>query len=331
MRDLAIVIPAFRKAFFYKAMQSLSDQTVKDFTVYIGDDCSPDNLESIVDQFRNKLAIKYTRFDTNIGSKNIVNQWKRCVELTGNEEWIWLFSDDDIAASTCVENFYQTKQSKHDKFDVYRFNTCVIDANDIVTSCTPVGPQIETSEEMAYHLLMGQRGNSMPDHIFRREVYNKKGGFVFTRFAQAADWATSILFSEEKGICIIPDSILFWRVSGQNISSLASKQKKAMIYGHLDFIHWLLNHFSYLKTGQTVISFEMIEKAARRNLINAIISHYEGFHINSFPVLFNVFYKDLRLSFKESIKSLLTILIHSKKANRKMFKLFTGRMNKAVV
>lgn len=276
MTELAVVIPAYKDTYFRLALQSLADQTDKRFKVYIGDDASPFNLKPIADSFANQLDISYTRFNNNIGAEKLVDQWKRCIALTKNEKWLWLFSDDDIADITCVENFLHIVSVNIDQFDVYRYNTSVIDKNGKWVVNTPVGPMIESSEEMAYHLLLGKRGNSMPDHIFSRQVYDKNAGFVNTDFAQAADWATSILFSREKGICIIPDARLFWRNSGENITSVAYHKKSVMMRGHLQFIKWLLVHFDYLKEGKHRISYPILKNAARINLRTVIINHYKG-------------------------------------------------------
>ncbi|QDA59352.1 glycosyltransferase family 2 protein [Hymenobacter jejuensis] len=308
MKKLAIVIPAYKEAYFDKSLESLASQTVKDFTVYIGDDCSPFDLKKTVDRYSDKLDIKYTRFEKNIGSENIVLQWKRCVELSKNEEWLWLFSDDDIVDLNAVESFFSViREDAKGVADVYRFNTCVIDGDGQVIGDTPIGPAEESSEEMAYNLLLGLRGNSMPDHIFSRKVYNENGGFVFTRYAQAADWATSILFSKSKGIHIIPNAKLYWRSSGVNISSIAYKNKNKMLYGHLQFIKWVINHFEYLKATPRTVKFEMIRDAARINLRNVIMHHYKGVDSKDIPKLISLLIKDLDMSLKESIMEIYGI------------------------
>ncbi|RYE17370.1 MAG: glycosyltransferase, partial [Sphingobacteriaceae bacterium] len=255
MKNLAIVIPAYKSKYFVKALSSLSSQTNKNFTVYIGDDHSPEDLKVISDQFAEVLDIQYTRFPNNIGAARLVEQWNRCIALTQDEEWLWLFSDDDLLDPTCVASFYQALAASKHGFDVYRFNTCIIDADDNVRTVMPVGPTIETSEQMAYHLLLGERGNSMPDHIFSRQIYKQHNGFVFTPYAQGADWAMSILFSQARGLYTIPDAKVYWRLSGTNISSVAADRKSAMLSGHLDFIAWVLNHFAYLKERRSSLSY----------------------------------------------------------------------------
>ena len=48
---LAIVIPAYKPDFLLKTLTSIYSQSCKDFNLYIGDDCSPYDLSSIISQF----------------------------------------------------------------------------------------------------------------------------------------------------------------------------------------------------------------------------------------------------------------------------------------
>ena len=54
---LAIIIPAYKACFFREVLDSIVRQSNRDFTVYIGDDASPDDLESIVSDYKDKLPI----------------------------------------------------------------------------------------------------------------------------------------------------------------------------------------------------------------------------------------------------------------------------------
>ncbi len=278
--ELAIIIPAYKAKYFRESIESLRKQTRKDFNIYIGDDNSPDNLKSIIDEF-NDLPIVYHRYSDNLGSKDLVGQWNRCVELSKSEKWIWLFSDDDIMDSNCVEKFYEIKKICH--VDVFRFNTTVIDGNGKSGKPSAIGPDYESSESMAYHILIGKRGNTMPDHIFSRKVYESNGGFVNTDFGQSADWATSILFSKENGIQIIPDAILYWRRSDVNITKNAYKNRDKTIKGYFQFIKWLVKHFQYLRYNNSEISYDQMLKALRANFLMVVTNHYRGLsmkHIN---------------------------------------------------
>jgi len=282
---LAVVIPAYKGTFLRKSLQSLAFQTRKDFKVYIGDDNSPDDLESICSEYKTKLNIHFTKFEFNIGAKKLVTQWKRCISLSKDEEWLWLFSDDDIADENCVEVFYKTIEQDKSGYDVYRFNTNIINDKDVVISVTPESPFIDTSENMALEILLGKRGNSMPDHIFSRHIYNKCGGFVETDFAQAADWATSILFSKEKGICTMQNAKVNWRMGNYNISGNASKNRSEKLIGYLQFLQWVLNHFMYLESQENS-EYQKIKRATVFSLLSVIKHHYKGLDFRSF---FNIY------------------------------------------
>ena len=94
---LAIIIPAYKARFFREVLDSIVRQSNRDFTVYIGDDASPDDLESIVSDYKDKLDIFYFRFEQNWGGRDLVAHWERCIELS-DEPLVWLFSDDDLRA-----------------------------------------------------------------------------------------------------------------------------------------------------------------------------------------------------------------------------------------
>lgn len=311
MHKLAIIIPAYKLEFFAQSLNSLSLQTNKNFSVYIGDDCSPFNLKSIVDSFRENLDIHYSRFDYNVGGQDLIKQWSRCVTLAQHEEWLWLFSDDDVVDSTCVEKFYNVLEENQDDFDIYRFNTCIINATGEITNVMPVGPTVETSEQMAYHLLLGERGNSMPDHIFSRRVYEKNGGFVPTAYAQGADWAMSILFSQEKGIYVIPEAKVYWRLSGTNISSVSPQKKTQMLSGHVQFVEWVIEHFCYLRHQTSDVTYDMMMNALIRNLSVVIISHYKGFDNKNIISCYRIMRQKLGWSRYKAISKILEIASHT--------------------
>ena len=71
---LAIIIPAYKATFLPAALDSIAMQTCKDFTLYVGDDCSPEPIGSIVEQYRDKIELIYQRFDTKY--KALPGSWR---------------------------------------------------------------------------------------------------------------------------------------------------------------------------------------------------------------------------------------------------------------
>ena len=171
--SLAIVIPAYKKQFLGDALLSVSKQSDNDFTVYIGDDASPENLFETVNGFTNKLNIVYKKFENNLGSINLTLQWERCINLVKDKEWIWLFSDDDLMDIDCVKNFKKTLLSTKSGFDLYRFNTKVIDTQGNIIQENPPHPPIESSIKLALARLEGKRGLYAIEYIFSKQTLPK--------------------------------------------------------------------------------------------------------------------------------------------------------------
>lgn len=299
MKELAIIIPAYKIKFLRQTLDSLVSQTNKNFNLYIGDDNSPFNLKELVSEYNDKLNIYYHRFPNNIGAKNIVNQWVRCVNLINDEKWIWLFSDDDIADNNCVETFFETIKMDSEKYDVYRFNTRVIDDNNKIIGDNE-SPFEESAFEMCLDILQLKRGHCMPDHIFSKSKYDELGGFIFTKYAQAADWATSINFATEKGICSMKNAKINWRYGSSNISGNAHLDNYDKVLGHIQFINWLLSHF---KNRVSKKDFEKLKLYSNFNLIQIIKIHYKGISLKTSYIVFKTLNKTDNNIFKSIINT----------------------------
>lgn len=103
IKKLAIVIPAYKGRFLKETLDSIAVQAHKDeFVLYIGDDASPERLDKIVESYQNKVNLVYHRFSENMGGKDLVAHWERCIQLSA-EPFIWLFSDDDLMPADGVE------------------------------------------------------------------------------------------------------------------------------------------------------------------------------------------------------------------------------------
>lgn len=221
MDKLAIVIPAFKKKFFDKTLKSFRGQTCKDFTIYIGDDASTENLEEIVREYRSYIHIVYHKFESNLGSADLVAHWERCIDLIRDEQWIWLFSDDDVVSPDCVDGFFETiKTYNGDSIfnKVFRFNLNITDKdlNSIHKYETPTIFSVEYFLEN--YFISHEFTNRAVEFIFSRSLYNEKGKFVNFPLAWGSDLATFLNLGQQGGFITIIRGEVFWRSSGDNIS-----------------------------------------------------------------------------------------------------------------
>ena len=261
MPRIAIVIPAFKTVFFKQTLESIANQTCKDFTLYIGNDASPHDLKSILDDFKDKIRIKYTRFEKNLGGIDLVAQWERCVDLVEEEEWIWLFSDDDIMESNCIENFYKTLVDEK-YFDLFHFNVEKIDQKNRIIEVCPKYPQVYQADDFLIDRLKGKLSTFAIEYIFRKAHFLNKGRFQNFDLAWGSDDATWIKLSNDRGINTIKNSKVYWRESAHNITPNKSGDIiTRKLFSHLEFAKWLLeeskNHHVEISTNFLKIHLEL--------------------------------------------------------------------------
>lgn len=248
--QLAIVIPAYKTIFLDKALKSIASQTCQDFTLYIGDDCSPHDIKSIVDQYKEKIDLVYKRFNTNLGGKDLVAQWERCIDMIQDEKWIWLFSDDDVMDENCVEEFYKAVNKSNSLY--FHFNIRQIDAKGCVQKTFPTYPKHISAVEYLNAKTAGQIASYVVEFIFERNLFLKAGRFENFDLAWGSDYITTLkLASLNKGIETIQNAKVNWRSSDENISPNKStkilKRKMMSVVKNLLWIKNFINNETNIK------------------------------------------------------------------------------------
>lgn len=269
--ELAIIIPAYKEAFLHAALLGISEQTCKDFTLYIGDDCSPYQLKPIIDSFQDKIDIVYKRFDDNLGSKDLVAQWERCIGMTQGEEWIWLFSDDDIMDPDCVKQFYQVKDTKLDA-KLIHYDVRKIDCQGQVLETFPSFGNYITCKEYVDRKLNGELVSFVVEFIVHRNIYTQAHGFESFDLAWGSDFISWVKFSDlAEGIYSCPSAYVNWRSSGINISTntdatIIYRKMKAVI----TYTTWLLRFTQKKKWGKQFFYSKYMfgELARNRDKVN---------------------------------------------------------------
>ena len=251
MYKLAIVIPAYKNNYFDKTLESIAKQTCKNFTLYIGDDCSPNSIGQIVSRYKNEINLEYIKFDYNIGARDLVKHWERCIDMVKDEEWIWLFCDDDLMDPDCVENFFKTI-SVSDDYDLYHFDVLkVSEKEDIIYPCTSF-PHILSSETFLLMRLKGNTNSFVSEYIFRKSFFLKNNRFQNFDLAWCSDDATWIKLGSRNGIKTIENSKIYWRVSPFNISMKKGNEiLQRKIEAQFLFIKWILKEGANYKINTT--------------------------------------------------------------------------------
>lgn len=248
-KTLAVIIPAYKGRFLEAALDSLARQSCKDFSVYVGDDCSPEDIRGTVSKHAAVMDIVYRRFEHNLGGTDLAAHWERCIEMS-SEPYILLFSDDDILPYDAVERFRKVLK-KYPEGDFFRMQLALVDEDGSMLRCNP--PLAEGRTDAAVMLrdkLSGRISSATCEHIFSKALYRKCGGFVHFPHAWCSDDATWFRMAKLSGGAIsIPGLPALWRnVSGNNISNSREYdlEKEAATAG---FITHLYENYPELRNG----------------------------------------------------------------------------------
>jgi len=240
---LAIVIPAYKIEYFHYVLDSLSNQTDKRFNVYVGIDASKADFESLIKVYQNRINIIFKRFDENLGGKDLVAQWNRCLELIQNEKWIWLFSDDDMMNDNCVELFYQ-ELGKNEKYDLYHFDVDILNENNEIVRNTKPYPDKILAIDFLKKKNTAQLDSFVVEYIFKRSTFEKLGGFQCFDMAWGTDIATWAKLGKNKGLKTIKGAKVLWRQSSLNITP--AKDKPILLRklsANVCFFNWCKGYF----------------------------------------------------------------------------------------
>lgn len=279
-KNLAIVIPAYKSTFLPAALDSIAAQTCKDFTLYVGDDCSPNPIKETVDRYKSKIDIMYHRFETNLGGKDLVAQWERCIDMTQGEEWLWLFSDDDVMDAGCVEAFYRAVDGSGDA-DIYHFDINVIDESGRVVKQAAPYPAGLSSWDFCKLRTDCKLLSFVVEYVYRRKTFMESGRFVNFDMAWGSDVATVTRLIGAKTLGLVKGARVNWRQSGENISpdkSPAVSRRKLMAVA--DYTAWGNGHFS--TPGRWSSYLFMVFLKRYRQYYRPLSSHDRNAVINSF-------------------------------------------------
>lgn len=231
----SFVLPAYKARYFKEAIDSILNQTYKEFELIIVNDASPEDIDSIVKSYDDS-RIQYYVNEENIGGQDLVTQWNHCLEYAVGE-YVILASDDDVYFPKYLEKMDALVQ-KYPNVNVFRPRVQIIDGEGClkrVYGC--LGEKVTLLEYWHYWSIIG---SSIGHVVFNRKSLIEKGGFVNFPMAWGSDDAT-ILMLGHNGICFDNEILYSFRNSGENITSRTNKYSTLIkkIEAHRTFYYWM--------------------------------------------------------------------------------------------
>lgn len=211
------LVPSYKAKYFEEALGSILGQTYANFSVIVSDDCSPEDLKSIVDKF-NDPRVTYRRNEKNIGAEHLVDHWNMLLGLT-DAEYIIMASDDDIYAPEYLEEMDRLVNA-HPNMSVFRPRVCLVeeDGREFWREKVSFDNEILDRRTLLSLVAREKLNSGLPQFVFNRKNLMEIGGFVNFPLAWFSDDATVALLSEN-GLAVSNRHLLSFRHSGLSIST----------------------------------------------------------------------------------------------------------------
>ena len=213
---VSVLMPAFKAGYLENAIQSVLNQTVRNFELIIVNDKSPEDIDSVVDSF-NDARIRYYKNKENIGKDDPVKNWNHCLSYATGE-YVCLLCDDDEYSPLFLEKMLGLAK-KYPSANVFRARAKVVNNNgEIVHYYNTISEHLKT-EDAIHHFLTGCLETTISEWMLKRSRMEECDGYFNAPLAWFSDELSMFRFSLKGGICYCDDCLVSFRASENNISN----------------------------------------------------------------------------------------------------------------
>ncbi|HSJ68096.1 MAG TPA: glycosyltransferase family 2 protein [Anditalea sp.] len=209
---ISVIIPNYNhEHFLVKRIESVLNQSYRDFEVILLDDCSTDNSWEIMKSYANNEKVSVLdRNDKNSGSP--FSQWKKGISLAKGE-LIWIAESDDYADHNLLQNLIGIY---NDEVVVAYCKSIWVDENDVHNKPIPYNPEDRWDHSFSNNgieeikFIMGKK-NKIPNAS--AALFRKPQNFPDTiiNMKYAGDWYFWIWMLQFGNIAYTPEKLNYFR------------------------------------------------------------------------------------------------------------------------
>ena len=264
MVKFSILVPAYKSKFLFQCIQSILAQTYNNFEVIIVNDASPEDLDSIVYEFKDS-RIKYYKNEINFGAINVVDNWNKCLDLSTGD-FVICMGDDDMLMAECLEEFSILIHG-NPYADVFHMRVRVIDEDDNVQYILPERPEHQSLYSYMLSRINGTQ-QYLGDFCYRASRLKNEGGFYKLPYAWGSDDITSYNCANPWGVINSNKPLFSYRISRYTISNSGHEQDKLVA---IQLIRkWLFEFVDKQKT------YSEVEREELSQLMTQIPKYYSN-------------------------------------------------------
>jgi len=222
---VSIIVPNYNhENFLRKRLDSIFNQTFKDFEVILLDDASTDGSSKILADYEEHPKVSYLLINEE-NSSSTFQQWNKGIRRALGE-YIWIAESDDYSDKRFLETMMELFDREKDvdmvfcaSWYVNEKNTILKPAPDMGESFIVLGLDVLQKYFSKYNLI-----RNASSCVFKRKLINPIY-YEFAYFQYCGDWQFwTDLASRAWKIAYVSDKLNYFRIHKQNVSTEAEKQ-----------------------------------------------------------------------------------------------------------
>lgn len=235
----SILIPAYKRKYLKECIESILSQTYSNYELIIVDDKSPEDLKSIVYQFRDE-RIKYYQNEINCGAENVVDNWNICLSYATGD-YVICMGDDDKLLPICLDEYFKLIQ-KYPKIGLLHGWTEIINDKSEAYQLTTHRCEYESAHSLVWHRWFVYFLQFIGDFCFETEWLRKNGGFFKLPMAWGSDDISAFIGAMKNGVANTQVPVFQYRRNPYTISNngnpmIKMEAVKMQYEWYVNFLH----------------------------------------------------------------------------------------------
>ena len=224
---VSIGIPVYKSTYLSRAIDSAIRQTYQNLEVIIVNDCSPYDIDKVVNSYDDN-RIKYYINEKNLGATDPGYNWNECLRKAKGE-YFCLLCDDDVYEPEFVEELLRLSD-EYPECNVFHSSVKVVNKNDEVIQRFPKSPKWESCSDYIINCSRHLRKQTVSEWMFRASHVRSLGGYDNLPLAWSSDYLSVMRFAVKGGIATTGKELAVFRRSDENITMQRQGHCETKIY-----------------------------------------------------------------------------------------------------
>lgn len=244
----SIILPNYNHArFLQQRIESILDQTNRDWELIILDDNSTDRSLDVINRYRNHPQVSHVIINNeNSGSTFI--QWQRGISLAKGE-YIWIAESDDMASEKFLETFTEILDQDKNIEIAFCSSDIIDERGDLINRDI----DIKTKNDFREYSIFNSRTFINKHMLFNNQMYNASGivfkknlwdridkGFISLKLC--GDWICWLsMLSKTENVIWVQSKLNKFR-QHQNKVTTKSVNNGLIYFERMDVLRYLINN-----------------------------------------------------------------------------------------